>query len=581
MAMDQAAQRRSSENPRQAPRLLEAPGGVLLVEALLAQGADTAFCVPGESYLPVLDALYDVRDRIRLITCRQEGGAAFMAEAHGKLTGRPGICFVTRGPGASNAAIGVHTAKQDSTPMILFIGQVGRAHRDREAFQEVDYAAMFGGLAKWAAEIPEAARIPEYVSRAFRVATTGRPGPVVLALPEEVLSSRAAAEILPPVPCPGPAPAAGAMRDLELRLALASRPLMIVGGSGWTPAAIDHLARFAERQDIPVAASFRRQSLFDNDSPHYAGDLGLGPNPKLAERVRNADLLIVVGARMSENMTGSYELLPAPRLPQPLVHVHPGIEELGKVYAPDLAIHADLEEFCRAAAALAPRGPERAVWRHSARADYESWTSPGEVHGAVHMGVVMRALRDLLPDDAILTNGAGNYATWAHRYFRYKPAGPQLAPTSGAMGYGVPAAIAAKAAHPDRPVVALAGDGCFMMTGQELATAVQYRLPVVIIVVNNGMYGTIRMHQERNYPARVIGTDLANPDFPALARAYGAAGYRVDVTDRFAPVFAEARARAEETRLPALIEIALDPQDITPRETLDEIRARASARSRD
>lgn len=576
MTMDQGGNMQQARTLGQAPHPEEASGGALLVRSLLAQGTDLAFCVPGESYLPVLDALYDTRDRIRLVTCRQEGGAAFMAEAHGKITGRPGVCFVTRGPGASNAAIGVHTAKQDSTQMILFIGQVGRNHRDREAFQEVDYRAMFGDLAKWVAEIPECARIPEYVSRAFHLATTGRPGPVVLALPEDILSARAAAEILPPVARHGPAPAPAAMAELEARLARASRPLMIVGGSGWTPAAHDHLARFAARQDIPVAASFRRQSLFDNNSPHYAGDLGLGPNPKLAERVRSADLLLVVGARMSENMTGGYELLSAPRLPQPLVHVHPGAEELGKVYAADLAIHADLEAFCKAAADLEPAARDRARWREDTHADFEAWSRPGEVHGAVHMGLIMEQLRTLLPRDAILANGAGNYATWAHRYFRYDPAGIQLAPTSGAMGYGVPAAIAAQAACPDRMVVALAGDGCFMMTGQELATAVQHRLPVIILIVNNGMYGTIRMHQERNYPGRVIGTDLQNPDFPALAQAYGAAGYRVRESAEFAPVFTAATAQAQETRLPAVIEIILDPQDITPRETLDAIRARAT-----
>ncbi|MDA5193182.1 thiamine pyrophosphate-binding protein [Govanella unica] len=547
-------------------------GGQILVSAILDQDVATVFCVPGESYLPVLDALYDVQDRIRVITCRQEGGAAVMAEAHGKLTGRPGVCFVTRGPGATNAAIGVHTARQDSTPMVLFIGQVARGDRDREAFQEVDYRAMFGPLAKWVAEIDDARRIPEYVSRAWGLAMSGRPGPVVLVLPEDMLTDRVTVQSVPRVGRLAGAPAAGDMMALRRHLTQAQRPLMILGGSGWSDGACHDIRNFAEQNGLPVAASFRRQDLFDNDHAQYVGDIGLGINPALAERVAAADLLLVIGARMSENMTQGYSL-PVPPLPtQKLIHVHPAVEELGKVYVPTLAIHACLAEFAAEAAALEPLAQVPFTkWTADARRDFESWTQPGPAQGDVNMGEIMQHLRDLLPDDAIICNGAGNYTIWLHRFYRYRRRHTQLAPTSGAMGYGVPSAVGAKATYPDRVVVSFSGDGCFMMNGQELATAVQYGLNVIFIIVNNGMYGTIRMHQERTFPERVMATDLVNPDFVALAKAYGAEGLLVEKTADFAAAFAHARAVGK----PSVIEIRLDPEDITPRHSLSALRAAA------
>jgi acetolactate synthase-1/2/3 large subunit len=549
-------------------------GGQVLIDQLKIHGVDTVFCVPGESYLAALDVLHDARDRIRLIVCRQEGGAAYMAEAYGKLTGRPGICFVTRGPGATNASIGVHTAFQDSSPMILFIGQVARDQVEREAFQEIDFRRMFGPMTKWVAEIDDAARIPEYVSQAFHRAVNGRPGPVILALPEDMLTDRvdvADAGRYKPV---RPSPSAAQMHDLRDRLDEAKRPFLILGGGGWSAEAVADIRAFAEAANLPVGCSFRCQDLFDNGHQNYAGDVGIGINPKLAERVKHADLLIVVGARLGEMTTSGYTLVSIPVPKQSLVHVHASAEELGRVYQAVLPINAGVAEFAAMARALGPV-PARA-WdseTKAARADYLEWSTPPQVEGPVQMGEIVGWLEQRLPADAILANGAGNYATWIHRFHRYRRFRTQLAPTNGAMGYGVPAAVAAKLTAPDRMVVSFNGDGCYMMNGQELATAVQYNAPVIFVVVNNGSYGTIRMHQERAYPGRVSGTDLVNPDFAALARAYGAHGELVEQTSDFAPAF----ERAVRAGKPALIEIRLGVEVITPRQTLSQIRAAALA----
>jgi acetolactate synthase-1/2/3 large subunit len=551
--------------------------GEILVGSLLEQGVTQVFCVPGESYLPVLDALYDVRDRLRLIVCRQEGGAAYMAEACGKLTGRPGVAFVTRGPGASNAAVGIHTAAQDSTPMIVFVGQVGGDFVDREAFQEIDYRRMYGSIAKWAAQIDRAERIPEYVARAFRTAMSGRPGPVVLALPEDMLTGRAECTAVPrvePVPM-APEPAAiAAAREL---LAGARRPLVVAGGSRWDAPACAALRHFAERSGLPVACAFRNQDLFDNRHPNYAGDVGIGIDPKLAARVRGADLLLVIGERLGEITTAGYTLLDAPQPRQRLVHVYPDAEELGRVYQPTLAIAATPAAFLSTMNAEAPLDP--GAWASdlaSARAERAAWRAPRPVPGALDLWQIVSWLDGRLPDDAILANGAGNFATWLHRIYRYRGFRTQLAPYSGSMGYGVPAAIAAKTLYPERVVVSWNGDGCFLMNGQELATAVQYALAVVFVVVDNGMYGTIRMHQERTYPARVSGTALTNPDFAALARAYGAHGETVLQTDEFAPAF----ERALSAGKPALLHLRLDPQALTPSASLDALRAQGLAAAR-
>ena len=551
-------------------------GGQILVDNLLRQGVDLAFCVPGESYLPVLDALYDARARLRLVVCRQEGGAAYMAEAYGKLTGRPGIVFVTRGPGASNAAIGIHTARQDSTPLIAFIGQVGGDFADREAFQEIDYRRMFAGIAKWAAQIDRAERIPEYVARAFRVALSDRPGPVVLALPEDMLGASAQATDAARVEPVRVAPAPGQIAALSKLLSAARRPLVIAGGSGWTAEACGNLLRFAEANALPVACAFRSQDVFDNAHIHYAGDVGIGINPKLAARVRDADVLLVVGERLGEMVTGGYTLLAAPQPTQSLIHAHPGGEELGRVYQPTLAIEASIPEFTAALAAMTP--VSGAAWRDSAaqaHAEYVAWQTPRPMPGQLDLWQVVATLRERLPEDAILTNGAGNYTAWLHRLFRYRRYRSQVAPYSGAMGYGVPSAVAAKLVHPERAVVSWNGDGCFLMNGQELATAAQYGLAIVFIVVDNAMYGTIRMHQERHYPGRVYGTDLSNPDFAALARAYGATGETVARTEEFGPALDRALAAAR----PALLHLRIDPQAITMNETIDGIRAAAFAGS--
>jgi len=552
-------------------------GGQVLIDQLKIHGVDTAFCVPGESYLAALDALHDAPE-IKLIVCRQEGGAAYMAEAYGKMTGRPGICFVTRGPGATNASIGVHTAFQDSTPMILFIGQVARDQVEREAFQEIDFRRMYGPMTKWVAEIDDAARIPEYVSQAFHRAVNGRPGPVVLALPEDMLTDRVDVADAGRYQPAQPSPSAAQMHDLRDRLDDAKHPFMILGGGGWSPAAVADIRAFAEAANLPVGCSFRCQDLFDNSHQNYAGDVGIGINPKLAERVKNADLLIVVGARLGEMTTSGYTLLNIPVPKQKLVHVHPGADELGRVYQAVLPINAGMAEFAAMAKALGPV-PARA-WDNetkAARADYLEWSTPPQVEGPIQMGEIVDWLEQRLPADAILTNGAGNYATWINRFHRYRRFRTQLAPTNGSMGYGVPAAVAAKVIAPGRMVVSFNGDGCYMMNGQELATAVQYNAAVIFVVVNNGSYGTIRMHQERAYPSRVSGTDLVNPDFAALARAYGAHGELVEQTADFAPAF----ERAAKAGKPALIEIRLSVEVITPRQTLSQIRAAAlSSRSR-
>ncbi len=547
-------------------------GGKILVDQLVTHGVDRAFCVPGESYLSVLDALFDVRDSIELHVCRQEGGAAYMAEAYGKLTNRPGICFVTRGPGASNAAIGVHTAQQDSTPMILFIGQVGSDVVEREAFQEVDYRRMFGSMAKWVASIDRADRIPEMVSHAFHTAVSGRPGPVVLALPEDMLMTRLQAPVVNRYARVAASPAMRDMAMVRHLLQMCRRPLMILGGGGWTKEACSNIQRFAERNRLPVACSFRRQDLFDNLHPQYAGDIGVGLAPSLRKRLDEADLILCVGARLGEMTTGGYGLFGVPRLQQRLVHVHPGAEELGKVYQAELLINSGMPEFAEAAASLGPAEWENwEEWTAKAHQDYLDNAHPVEVPGPVNPSAIMAWLAQKLPRDTIVTNGAGNFSSWAHRFYPYGGFRTQLGPTNGAMGYGVPAAVAAKAVHPDRTVIAMTGDGDFMMNGQELATAVQYNLPIIVLLINNGMYGTIRMHQEREFPERTHGTMLDNPDFPALARAYGAHGELVTTTAEFPAAF----ERAQVSGKPAIIELRIDPEVITTRTTLSAIREKA------
>ncbi len=546
-------------------------GGRILVDQLIAQGVTRATCVPGESYLAVLDALHDAA--IDVIVCRNEGGAAMMAEAEGKLTGRPGILFVTRGPGATNASPGIHIARQDSTPMIVFVGQIDRSMREREAFQELDYRAVFGTMAKWATEIDDVRRLPEIVARAFRVATQGRPGPVVIALPEDMLLDEAEVADAPRVVPAEPWPAPAAMEELGALLATAVRPLCILGGSRWTPEARAAFVAFAERFDLPVGTSFRRAHLFPADHPNYAGDVGINPGPKMTARVKEADLVLLVGGRMSEMPSSSYTLLDIPTPKQILVHVHPDPAELGRVYQPALAIEAAPAAFAASLAALQP--PARIPWSGrtaEAHADYlERTETPKPVPGAFSYGTAMTWLRDRLPADAIVTNGAGNFAIWVHRFMRLTGERMNLAPTSGSMGYGPPAAIMAKRVFPERTVVCFAGDGDFMMNGQEFATAVQYGIPVVIVVVDNGMYGTIRMHQERDYPGRVSATKLRNPDFAAYAKAFGGHGERVERTEDFAPAFERALASGQ----PAILHCLVDPEAITPDRTLTEIRGTA------
>ncbi|NIE75176.1 thiamine pyrophosphate-binding protein [Pantoea sp. Ap-967] len=547
-------------------------GGQVLVDALRVNGVERAFCVPGESYLAVLDALHDVQDEIDLIVCRQEGGAAYMAEAYGKLTGKPGICFVTRGPGATNASVGVHTAFQDSTPMLLFIGQVARDQIEREAFQEVDYRRMFGQMAKWVVQIDDAARIPELVNQAFQRAISGRPGPVVIALPEDMLTDLVQVADARPAKRVEAAPAPEALGELQQLLAKAERPLVVAGGGGWTAEAVASLKTFVHTQNLPLAASFRCQDLFDNTDPHYAGDLGLAAGPVLVEAVQQSDLLIVIGARLGEMTTGGYALVDIPTPKQALVHVHASAEEIGRVYQPTLGINAGPGSFLRQANILGPVRPQAfedwvAKLNSGYRGNFETPRSPGDVQ----MSEVIAWLNKQLPADSILTCGAGNYTGWVHRGYQHQVFRTLLGPTNGSMGYGVPAAVAAKLTYPQRTVVAFAGDGCFLMNGQELATAVHYDARLITIVVNNGMYGTIRMHQERSYPGRVSGTELHNPDFAALARAYGLHGETVTRTEDFAAAFERCQAASK----PALIEIQVDPEALTPRMTLSQIRDKA------
>jgi len=543
----------------------------VLVDQLRIHGVKHVFCVPGESYLAVLDAFHD--SDLSVTVCRQEGGAAMMAEAIGKVTGKPGVCFVTRGPGATNASHGIHIAQQDSTPLIMFVGQVGRDMREREAFQELDYRAVFGSMTKWATEIDDPARVPEIVSRAFYTATNGRPGPIVIALPEDMLFERIAVGDAAPFAAIETSPGPAEMAKFADMLSAAKAPIILNGGSRWSQTACDQLARFAKKYSLPVATTFRRGHLFDQTHPCYAGDLGIGPNPKLLARIKASDLVIVLGGRLGELPSQGYTLFDIPRPQTPFVHVHPGAEELGRVYSPSLAINATPTAFAAALEKLefpsAPKGDAA-----SANADYREWTDkPTEQPGAVNFGAVMVWLRENLPADAILCNGAGNYAAWIHRFFRFRLFGQHVAPASGSMGYGVPAALAMKRLYPERTVVCLAGDGDFLMNGQEFATAVQYNLPFITIIVDNGMYGTIRMHQEREFPGRISATELRNPDFPAYARAFGGFGVSVERTEDFPVAF----KAAQDSGKPAIIRLAIDPEAITPTTTIAKIRAKSLA----
>jgi acetolactate synthase-1/2/3 large subunit len=548
-------------------------GAEVLVDALKINAVERIFCIPGESFLAALDALYD-RNEISLVICRNEGGAAYMAEAEGKLTGRPGVCFVTRGPGATNASGGLHVAMQDSTPMILLIGQIARKDLDREAFQEIDYRRMFSEVAKWVAQIDDADRIPEYLNRAFSVATSGRPGPVVLALPEDMLVDQTESHDANPWQIVKTSPATTDIERVDEMLATAEKPLIIVGGSGWSDATRLQLQEYTQSRSIPVTNSFRCQDFFDNEHPNYIGDLGLGVNPALTRRLQESDCLLVIGARLGEMTTGGFSLINIPNPTQRLIHVHAGAEELGHIYQPELAINANSDRFIAALAAVdfaaqAQTGRDTAI--ASAHQDYLDWNRSISVAGDVQFSDIIHSVRNHSGDDTIICNGAGNNTGWLHRFFRYRSYRTQLAPTSGTMGYGLPAAIAAKLRYPDRCVVAVAGDGDFMMNGQELATAMQYQANIIVIVVNNGIYATIRMHQEREYPHRVIGTDMINPDFVALARAYGAHGELVVKTDDFEAAFERSKAAGK----PALIEVRLDPEILTPTATVESLRAQA------
>jgi acetolactate synthase-1/2/3 large subunit len=551
-------------------------GGQILVDQLKIHGAEQLFCVPGESFLAVLDALHDTA--MEVTVCRQEGGAAMMAEAQGKLTGKPGICFVTRGPGATNAAAGIHIAHQDSTPMLLFVGQVARGMLGREAFQELDYGAVFGTMAKWVVQIDDARRIPEFVSRAFHVATSGRPGPVVIALPEDMLTDAVAAADALPYAVTETSPSPSAMAELQQRLESAERPVAILGGSRWSEAAVRQFAAFAERFALPVYCSFRRQMLFDAGHPCYGGDLGIGANPGLLARIRNADLVMLVGGRLSEMPSQSYEMLEIPTPRQQLVHVHVDADELGKLYRATLPIHASPQGFAMALKGLRPSNTPRWVLKtREAHAEFQAWsdTAPIRIPGPLQMGSVMAHLRETLPADTIFCNGAGNFATWVHRFWPFRAFASQLAPTSGSMGYGLPAGVGAKRLWPEREVVVFAGDGDFMMHGQEFATAVQYGLPIIVVLLDNAMYGTIRMHQERHYPGRVSATRLKNPDFRGYAEVFGGHGERVVATDEFGPAMARARASGK----PSILHCLLDPEAITPGASLQSIRDGALARA--
>ncbi|MCX7302164.1 MAG: thiamine pyrophosphate-binding protein [Rhodobacterales bacterium] len=550
---------------------MERHGGKILSDQLQRLGVRRVFSVPGESFLAALDGLYD--SGIQNVVCRHEGAAAMMAEAYGKMTGQPGVCFVTRGPGATNASAGIHIARQDSTPLVLFVGQIETGHRDREAFQEIDYRQVFGGLAKWATEVDQTDRLPEYIGRAFHVATSGRPGPVVLALPEDMLSATADVPDLP-----GPIQSAApdwtrAAHQVMAELSRADRPLVIAGGSHWNATAAHDLARFAGTQRIPVATGFRRQDYFDNRDPHYAGDLNVGISPRLAKRLKEADTLLVLGSRLGDIETQGYTALDPAGHDKRIIHIHADPDEPGRVYQPALTVTADAPSFVAALATLNAAGPGWAEWAAATNADYLWWSTPFESPGAVKQEQVIHWLSQRLPEDAIITNGAGNYAAWLHRYFAYKQPKTQLAPTSGSMGYGFPAAISASLQHPDRTVVCLAGDGCFQMTLNEMSTAVQHGAHPIVIVVNNGRYGTIRMHQEKHYPGRVSGTMLANPDFAALARAYGGHGETVTETAQFPDAFARALASGTV----AVIELKVDEEALGTSLTLSAARTAGEA----
>lgn len=551
-------------------------GGQQIVDALLAQGSDIVFCVPGESYLDVLNALYAKQKIMRLITCRHEGAAAFMAEAYGKLTGRPGICMVTRGPGATNASIGVHTAFQDSTPMILLVGQVGRDVMERDAFQEIDYRRMFGPISKWVTQIDDVSRIAEFMMRAYSVAMSGRPGPVVLALPEDMLSDSSFPESTPLVEIAQSYPAPESMAKLRECLAQARKPLVILGGSGWTSTGLQDIRQFVTQNGLPIACAFRRQDLFDNRHENYVGEVGIGLNPQLAQAIRDADLLIAIGTRLGDIVTSGYTLLNAPVPQQQLVHVLACAEELGRVYQPKVKVLASLDAFAQTAAKLP--AVDSSAWRdwlHDLHGRYTRYIVPSPRDARMDPAVVLTVLRNKLEHNAIVTNGAGNYSAWAHRYYQFSMPHTQLAPTSGAMGYGVPAAIAAKLQHPTQQVICLAGDGCFMMTSHELATVKLHSLAIVFIVFNNSMYGTIRMHQEINYPARPIGTDLCNPDFVMYAKSFGLQAERVVRTSDFAP----ALDRALMSGASYLIELVIETEVLTPRANLSDLRKAAIEKS--
>jgi acetolactate synthase-1/2/3 large subunit len=551
-----------------------------LVDQLVIQGVGHVFCVPGESYLPVLDALIDAP--IEVTVCRQEGGMAMMAEAQGKATGRPGVCFVTRGPGATNAAAGVHVAYQDSTPLVLFVGQVQRKFRGRDAWQELDYRRVFGGVAKWATEIEDPDRVTEIVARAFHVALSGRPGPVVIGLPADVLTLYSKSHDAPFIAAPETQPAPEDMAKLEGLLAAAARPVLILGGTRWTAEARADVQAFAERFALPVVTSHRRSGLFDADHPAYAGELGLAPNPKLLERIRGADLLVLLGGRLGDVPSQGYGLLDIPIPQTPLVHIYPDAEELGRVYQPQLAIHASPQPFARALRTLVPaKSPtispsDLCAARDTARADYLAWSETATPQpGGVNLGEVVIMLRTLLPADAVLTNGAGNFAAFINRFYRVRGLDAHIAPTSGSMGYGLPAAVAMKRLYPQRTVVAVTGDGDFLMTGQEFATAVQYNLAVVVIVADNASYGTIRMHQERAFPGRVASTDLVNPDFAAYARAFGGFGACVERTEDFPDALAAALA----SNRPAILHVKIATEAISPGATLTGLRNAALAQT--
>jgi acetolactate synthase-1/2/3 large subunit len=558
----------SAETAAGSPLPQPKSAGRVLVDSLRLHGVDRVFCVPGESYLEVLDALHDVPE-IQLIVAKHEGGAANMAEADGKMTGRPGICMVTRGPGATHASIGVHIAQQDSTPMILFVGQIARGHKGRDAFQEVDYQAMFGGLAKWVVEIDDAERVPEIMARAFHTAVSGRPGPVVVSLPEDMLVELCHGQACKATSLEPTAPSDATLAKVEALLSAAQRPLVVIGGSGWSQEASDQLAVFAKAWNLPVACAFRRQDALDNTNPQYVGHMSLGMNPKLRDLITGSDLLLVLGSRLGDVPTDSYALIKTPVPDQTLIHVHADAFELGRVYQPEVAIQADTLPMIAALAKLpAPAQPSWNAWTAGAvqaHQDFSRIPAPSAAIQGVDMTTVMHHVSEAVPADTIVTNGAGNYSVWVHRYYSYRRARTELATTCGAMGYGVPAAVAAALRFPEREVICVAGDGCFLMYPQELATAAEHGASFIVLLVNNGMYGTIRMHQENHYPGRVSGTRIAGPDYVALARAFGGHAERVTRTEDFADAFARARA----AKGLALIELMTDPKQITPSKRID------------